>query len=224
MKLSTSEKIAGQPAKVMRDFARVSDAHFWNTKKIAEHFGVDDGVGQLRRLVRAKILELDKKRTDMIEGGPWYKSGPEAGQLACANFIKPITRARADELLQGVIARAKEINKGEPFDFGHVVRELRVFGSYTDETCESLDDVDIAVDIPRHPALSDQEYEDLAYRKSDGWSLDLLSMLAMNENDTLRFLKNRHPHISLHSLNELRRIRRKGTQVFHEAKYDHLKP
>ncbi len=223
MKLSTSEKIAGQPAKVVRDFARVSGGDIWNAERIAEHFGVDDGVGQLRRLVRAKILERDKHYTDMTEGGPWYKSGPEAGRLACATFTKPITRARADELLQGVIARAKEINKRAPFDFGHVVREIRVFGSYTDETCESLGDVEIAVDIPRHPALSDQEYDGLAYEKSDGRSLDFFSRLAMNQNDTLRFLKNRHPHISLHSLDDLRRIGGKSTQVFHEAKYDHLK-
>ncbi len=57
-----------------------------------------------------------------------------------------LSRKKAEELLNGVIERAKQINASPDSEYMHWVTKIAVFGSYLTDT-EKLGDVDIAVEI-----------------------------------------------------------------------------
>src|SRR5262249_21040211 len=69
----------------------------------------------------------------------------KAHRLRMANFLKPLTRAQAADILAGVLSRAETIN-GHAQDFMCHVEWLGVFGSYLTDTQE-LGDLDIAYAI-----------------------------------------------------------------------------
>ena len=113
----------------------------------------DQAAGALQQLLEAGYLE---HRAGHLPNDPdeWTTTTLRGSALAMASFAKPITRARADALLPGVLERAAayDADDNKPFE----IARLRLFGSYLDTTVDRLGDIDLALEtIDRSPATRD---------------------------------------------------------------------
>jgi predicted nucleotidyltransferase len=76
-------------------------------------------------------------------------------QLARARIGNPITRAKAQQLLDGVIQRVQAVNAND--DWLYWVDELVLFGSFSRDGSEPVGDVDLAIDL-RPRQMTDAEW------------------------------------------------------------------
>lgn len=110
-----------------------------------------------------------------------------------ASFGKPITRATADRLLDGVLERARAYNA----ESGRIryVDRLRVFGSYLDPNLQRLGDLDLEIVIGRRERSVEAAR---AYAAASGRQFNsLLDELHWADLELIRFLKNRSPAVSI---------------------------
>jgi DNA-binding transcriptional ArsR family regulator len=189
MLISKTQVIGGLPAPKAREVVRLLDT---NTGSVATYLGVSKDVaeGLLRALEREGYVELADGRTE------WWDVTMKGSALRQARIGRPITRAKADALLDGVIERVKAYNA----DPKHLltVESLTVFGSYLDETKPVIGDLDIQFVVSRRP--TDQGYPVAAweYARQSGRTFATPHLRWFYPETELRtILKNRSPYISL---------------------------
>lgn len=143
MRITTTQLIAGQPAPRVRQLMRAIGHRAWYVRGIADFFEITDSTARrlIRQLVREGYLERAEREWDKQ---PAWGLTDLGVSLAKATAARPITRARADQLLREVAARMAAV-EAEPFAF-RVSRGF-VFGSYLDPLAERLGDLDVAVEL-----------------------------------------------------------------------------
>ena len=128
MLLEKDQQFADMPAKTVRDLLRkVQGFSSWERP-----FELTDAVWEHLR------------EEDLVEDGERgnYCLTVKGHAFSNARIGKPMTRAKAKTLLEGVVERAATINALKP----GLVRSIDVFGSYTTEK-ELLGDIDLVVDL-----------------------------------------------------------------------------
>ena len=108
----------------------------------------------LQRLSRAGYVRRDPDRPDELR---WCRT-EQGDALARAGVGRPLSRARADRLLQGVLRRVGEVNRKTYFLCQ--VTAVGVFGSYRTDA-PTLDAIDLVVRIvpkPPAPGSSDEVF------------------------------------------------------------------
>src|SRR5207244_9199864 len=75
----------------------------------------------------------------------YYEVTTLGNALAMATAGKPIHRRTADRLLSDFLSRVKQVNEDDHFLYK--VTRVVVFGSYLDAQKETLNDLDLAVDL-----------------------------------------------------------------------------
>ncbi len=139
-------------------------------------FDVDDPNDQelfgsnilLQRLVKQGYLV--EKKDDNPKSTDTHALTPEGVRLCTKKIIPRINRAKANQLVAGLLQRAAEINRrGELTDR---VASIHVFGSYSSDT-DSLGDIDITIELERrhddweqHEAVNEARIEASGRRKS----------------------------------------------------------
>lgn len=99
----------------------------------------------VRQLLNENYIIWEKKK--FPDGIQYELIATEKGRrLGIAKATAPITRAKANELLQDLIERAKSINENPEFVF--YVERIEVFGSYLTDK-ELLGDLDVGVQLSR---------------------------------------------------------------------------
>jgi len=119
--------------------------------------------------------------------------------LANASAGSPISRKKAQEILEELFKRAEAINSDRSFTWG--VKALIVFGSYMDLSKEKLGDVDVAMDLARKPSLR-PEHDDAQTRKdarSGKRFSSFLEQIAWQQIKIHKALKAGKRGLSLHS-------------------------
>lgn len=198
MRLDPNETIAGVTNRQIRDFLR-SCGSYVSARYLASRLKLSDD--RAEALIRALTERGLLRDEGVVDGTATYALTSEAGAWGSAKFTKPITRARADELVKGVVARAERIN-GDP-DLTHYVAEMRMFGSYiTDAT--SLGDVDLEVRFEKRPGLGDVVLASQA--RAGNRSLNFVDRLLFGRREVTQILKDRKPHISLHDWGEVEQL------------------
>jgi len=158
MLIARDQQIAGLPAVSARELMRAIRDHAVCVGVIGELVGVsDEDAGTiLQRLVSEGFV----CRTDptLRLRGAWLRSdeartGPEkvslmlwgttiAGNaLSKARIGKPMRRRRAQELLDGLIARSVAINEDPRSAF--TIERIEIFGSFADPSRSEVGDVDV---------------------------------------------------------------------------------
>jgi predicted nucleotidyltransferase len=130
------------------------------------------------------------------EGPPLWLTTVRGNALAKARIGKPMSRADAQKLCEGVIARAKEVNASD--DWLHWVVELSLYGSFAAPGDEPVGDVDLAVHLERR-------YEDDDYMRRNDDMIDadgarpqtIIDVLGYAEVKILRHLRGRSPRVDL---------------------------
>jgi hypothetical protein len=129
-----------------------------------------------------------------------YHTSMKGRRLAAANLTKRFDRAKADNEVAALIARANEINARDELVF--FVHKITAFGSYLTDS-NDLGDIDLVVEVaPRREQTTDES----RYRADNsGKTLDFSASLNYGSSEVLQLLRARKTRLSFstHSTLEL---------------------
>lgn len=121
-----------------------------------------------------------------------YQTSEKGRRLAAANLTPRFDRAKADNEVAALIARATEINTRDELVF--FVHKITAFGSYLTDS-NDLGDIDLVVEAkPRR----EQKHTDESHYRADnsGKTLEFLASLYYGEREVLQLLRARKPRLS----------------------------
>jgi hypothetical protein len=149
----------------------------------------------LDRLADAGFLERQVRHWDGESHVEWATT-VRGGALANASFLKPMTREKAQWLLDGVLGRASTYNADPAKPIW--VQRIAVFGSFLDPDAVDFGDLDLHVELVNRPA-DDLVEAKLAYARASGRSFSsFMDQLFWAEKEARQVLKNRSGYISVH--------------------------
>ena len=197
MKLDSNDLICGIKAKLIRDF-------------FAKHEQIQDPKGpyatdftvlglSTKKDIRLFIEKLENegyyaKKTTPNKDIYWGRENKALG-ITNVKFIKRISRAKADKILNDLMERIKEL-KEDSYYISYVT-EARVFGSYLDDKAEDLGDIDIQIDLGLKPGYTHDQSDKIGWERSEHKNLNFLMHICYaNETEPKRFLKNRNRYLS----------------------------
>ena len=200
MKLNSNDLICGIKAKLIRDF-------------FAKHEQIQDPKGpyttdftalglSTQKDIILFIEKLEKegyyaKKTTYSKDIYWEREN-KALSIANVKFIKRISRAKADKILNDLIERIKQLK--EDTYYISCVTEARVFGSYLDNKVADLGDIDIQIDLGLKPGYTHEQANKIGWERSGHKNLNFLMHICYaNETEPKRFLKNRNRYLSFNS-------------------------
>jgi len=200
MKLNSNDLICGIKAKLIRDF-------------FAKHQQIQDPKGpyatdftalglSTQKDIRLFIEKLEKegyytKKTTHNKHIYWERENKALG-ITNVKFIKRISRAKADKILNDLIKRIKEL-KEDSYYISYVT-EARVFGSYLDDKAEDLGDIDIQIDLGLKPGYTHDQADKIGWERSEHKNLNFLMHICYaNETEPKLFLKNRNRYLSFNA-------------------------
>ncbi len=202
MRIEKTQRIAGQPALVMRQFLRDFGK---------EPQGVEFVMARLRcsrRRVQRLLASLCRLRYLERQGEPgrpprWQRT-LQGTSLALASAARPLRRATAERALQALLVRVAEVNRRPDFLFR--VTKVVVFGSYL-MTTDRPNDVDVAIALApkeRDPERQFQlEQARTAEAQPRGRRFNThFEALAWPEREVVLFLKGRSRALSVHNIRD----------------------
>jgi hypothetical protein len=129
-----------------------------------------------------------------------YQTSIKGRRLAAANLTKRFDRAKADNEVAALIARANEINMRDELVF--LVHKITTFGSYLTDS-NDLGDIDLVVEV--QPRRDDHVAESHYRADNSGKTLDFMASLNYGDREVLQLLRARKLHLSFnaHSTLEL---------------------
>lgn len=156
----------------------------------------------VRQLLNENYIIWEKKK--FPDGIQYELIATEKGRrLGIAKATAPITRAKASELLQDLIERAKSINENPEFVF--YVERIEVFGSYLTDK-ELLGDLDVGVKLDRRykgRLFTQHNQQRIEMAKSGGRSFNnSTDQLNWPYLEVMLMLKARKRGLSVHDINE----------------------
>jgi len=130
--------------------------------------------------------------------------------FSAAKKIPRITRPKAQKILEAFLRRVREVNEDD--DFGVIVDEVYVFGSFLDPEQDRLGDVDVAVGTMDRRIVGRKlaDYEQSRKRALGvrGWFSNFLA------HEVNRYLKARDPYISIAGISSIQRLNTKMLLVY----------
>lgn len=220
MIFSQKDIIGGLPAKVARDCLFWSK---WEPVTGPETFARNAKVGQAEaQNFFAYCLEKQ-----------WLVPAAEAGcyeftqlgiQAGAARIGKPLSREKAEKLLEGVLQRAREWNSFPAV--GARVKDIHIFGSYLTDA-PLLGDLDLIVDFERQPGfdyLSAEEQDVLITRFAErqGWAVPRthFGTVVYWQGAMFRYLKARQSSLSFGSMSDLKMLNCPSKVIFSALKQE----
>lgn len=189
MIFSPKDMVAGFPVKRIRDLLRKFEVNAWySEERIAYHF--KDTLKAAKQLTKELLARQWLKKHN---GG--YAITPLGRRAAAARIGTPLTREKADKLLNDVLARVKEWNGLEGVQLK--ITEVIVFGSYLGAATQ-LGDLDLAVKYERtaNYSMEREDFEQFAQTNGMRISNVFLEMIRFWESNLFKFIKNRQPAVS----------------------------
>lgn len=211
MRLDRDEVIAGVPILAIRGLLR----------KLNWRIGLAD-VARVLTLdpAEARALVDELHLLGLIapvngEQDTWAPT-PRGNALAGARALPPMTRKTAEALLEAFLRRVTELNTSNKYVYR--VARVVVFGSYLSDS-PTMNDLDLAVEFVPRETDPDRHFEACerhtqAARAAGRRFSGFVDQLGWPEEEVRRFLKARSPRISLHDMDELRKLRATARTVF----------
>ncbi|MEI6623634.1 MAG: hypothetical protein WCP28_17220 [Actinomycetes bacterium] len=163
---------------------------------IEQGLSTDDASDLLDCLVEAGYLKTKQYHDPGSGTLTVFATTISGGALAGAAFTRPISRKKAEQLLDGLVARAALYN--DTPDKPMVVAQVSVFGSYLDPQASELGDLDVQVTLePRTAEATDPAWL-LDYAADSGRNFsNIVECLAWAEREVFLLLRNRSSYISI---------------------------
>jgi hypothetical protein len=195
VRLQRGVQVAGVDPDVARRLARACHGgHAYPTSVVATWSQLSPGETDelLACLAEAGFLERQVRQWDGESHVEWATT-VRGGALANASFLKPMTREKAQWLLEGVLERASTYN-ADPAKPTWVER-IAIFGSFLDRDAADFGDLDLQVELVSRPA-DDLVEAKLAYARASGRSFStFMDQLFWAEKEARQVLKNRSGYI-----------------------------
>ncbi|HZZ60550.1 MAG TPA: hypothetical protein VFE63_05175 [Roseiarcus sp.] len=135
----------------------------------------------------------------------WYCLTVKGSAVVNAHFLKPITRGRADQLVEEILKRCQLVNgDGELLCY---VEEIVAFGSYADPASPDFGDLDLVLVLNTRPGIKNrEELTKLSQARfaQSGKSGNFMAELFYGEYEVKTIIKGRSPYISIHTADDLK--------------------
>lgn len=199
MRIDTKDTIAGQPAKIIRDFLRyASGIDLWTVEMAAQRLRISS---QKARQVVSKLAALKYIERKRDHGKQLYwKTTLKGNSLGLATAGTPIRRETAQRVIDNFLQRCRKVNAEDYYLFK--VKRALVFGSFLSDA-QQLNDVDLAIelepkesDIDRHMELCRKRT--LTVKHLGRHFSNIVEELSWAQREVTLFLKSRSTAISLH--------------------------
>jgi hypothetical protein len=198
MNVSRNDVIVGYPVAQVRDLLRITS----------------DGAGVARVVRLLKIEERDvrtllNRLTDdgylelcYVRELPHWQNTIKGNALAQAKFINPISRERADCIVNAFLERVASIN-GDPYYFIGVSK-VEVFGSYLSEA-KLVNDIDLVIHYEwkgnpsgdERTRLSQMRYQEA--KKKGRTFRNIAEDITWPTKEVTLFIRAKEPRLSLHT-------------------------
>jgi predicted nucleotidyltransferase len=153
MQIDSRQTLAGVPILELRRLFRQLTAHHqnafgreWLLREL--RLGASQADRVLEELARQGYISLDPSQHKEIE----YRTTEVARQLVRSSAAKRISRATAQDALEGMLLRAEKLNANPKYLYS--VCSVVLFGSYLNGN-ERLGDLDVAIELS--PRIKDPE-------------------------------------------------------------------
>ena len=201
MNLSRNDVIAGYPAAKVRDLLRhlrdgggvAYAAHILKTDE-------DSAGALLSQLTREGYVEMSWLRENTF-----WANTIKGNALAQANFMKPISRERADRILTDFLRRVAAVN-GDPYYFIGV-NKVEGFGSYLSDA-KFVNDIDLIVHYEWKGNLSYDERGRLSQLRSHEAQKrgrkfrNIAEEVTWPTQEVTLYIRAKEPRLSLHSVSD----------------------
>lgn len=192
MRLQATDTIAGFPILAVRDALRTCS---WTSEPL---LGARLGIPKTDALALLQVLLDHKLITPHPHDDGVYAFTIAGNAFRLAHALKPIPRAKADQLVQDLLARVRLVNDSP--DFLIRVDSVHAFGSYITAS-PTVNDVDLIIDRSDKDLTRDRAERALAHARRSGRHFStFLDQLFWPDHQVVLFLKNRSPRLSLHSI------------------------
>jgi len=213
MRLQRGVPVAGLDPEFARSMVRTCAGDLTRVAYIAER----TRVGESSASEALRLLESHGYvRCEDVDGEAGWVTTTAGNALAMASFNKPITRAKAEKLLAGVLERADAYNG----DDTHLltISRLRVFGSYLDPDVDELGDIDLAVEFRDNAddslSVDQRSRLELAYAHASGRTFgNIVEELDWPRREAVMILRNRSAYINI-TREDLDRLTDRSETVF----------
>jgi len=198
MRLQRGVAVAGLDPQHARLLAKACAVDWADAETVAARVGhpVDSVRSGLDALTAHEFLITEPAAWDPCQ--PWWRTTIAGSALAMASFLKPISRAKVERLLAGVLERASAYDADD--EKPYMIGEIAVFGSYLNPEAVDFGDLDLAVKFAPRAGHRADSTELLAYARASGRSFStLIQELAFAEHELLRILRNRSGYINVHT-------------------------
>lgn len=207
MLITRDQRIANRPAVEVREMMKTLYHASHSVNALAEKFELDEAEGKvlINDLVKEGLIEIStspgsdevvaKFEADAPDVVLWRPTISGVA-LAKARVGVPMSRQNAQELLDGVLSRADEVNASD--DWLHWVVEILLYGSFAADADGPVGDIDLAVSLSRR-------YRDAEYRRlqdemieRDGASpTSLVDLMGYAQKKVQRHLRGSSPRVDL---------------------------
>src|SRR5215471_506371 len=202
MRIDSNTIIAGQPAKVIRDFLYQIKDRSWSIQAVSEKLGVSRRKAQqiVRDLEAAGYIE----REEIWQGQRWFRTTLDGNQLALASAAPPLKRANAMKKLEEFLTRVQTVNH-DPYYLYRVERVV-LFGSILSHQ-DTVGDIDVAIELQPKRANREEhaavEKARIAEAEQSGRRFqNIVDKLFWPQHEIRRYLKSRSRAISLHETDD----------------------
>lgn len=215
MRITSTSRIAGYPAVVIRDLLRQLGEGLWGQSDVAVRLGVSRAVAErvITGLATGGYVRRDQTFT---EGGPWYSRTTKGNRLALASAAPPLKRRTGERQLQAFLERVTIVN-GDPY-YLYCVSRVVLFGSML-TAAPRVSDVDVAIEMqPKLDQARQRPAEDervLYARLVEGRRFrNIVDEVCWPKQEVRLFLKSRSRAISIHEADRV--LERTATRVLFE--------
>lgn len=205
MHLIPKSKLYGQPALHIRDFMRHLAMRTLGTideTYIESRLQVSAAEAQT---ILAGLLQDGYVAEAVPKSGiPHFGMTAKGGQFAAASFARQIPRARGDEIVAGVLARAADIDAQRPFAFR--ITKIALFGSMLEDT-PLVGDVDLAIHV--FPMLDDARFDEVSQQRimiAEDAGVRFRSRIhsiVWPRQEVTEYIRGAERYVSVHSFAEL---------------------
>lgn len=214
MRLAKGQQIAGRSAVEVRHLLRRGSAGNvgaeWTDAFAASLLKISGEEAAALHDELARLGFIEKAR----RGKRYWQATATGSALCMASAAAPIKRARADEMVLGLIERVRDVNRNQTYLFW--VTRLALFGSYLSDSPD-VGDIDALFELT--PRIADQE--ELSRRRNEYASKaaqagrrfsNIVDYLCWPETEIKQILRARQ-RISLHEWREAEGLRKLGAVI-----------
>jgi hypothetical protein len=199
MNIEPGDKIAGYPARLIRDGLRKSGDNFY-AERFSEQAKIELAEARklLRKLEKLGYVEREPDRDGDFTWGTTLKGG----QLINASAMKPITRASAEKAVAAFLGHCDELDV-DPY-WLYRVKRVRVFGSYITDK-ERLGDVDLVVELERknpETFIEDSKRRSHEAQMKGRVFRNIVDEICWSEIEAKQFLRSGSKYLRMHELSD----------------------